>query len=305
VRGVLLLLALAAFVAAGATSAAPLPQAPACQVFPKSNAWNQRVDSFPVARNSDAVVASIGVDDHVHADFGSGLWEGSGIGIPITVVSKKTPRTRVSFEYASESDRGPYPIPSNVKIEGGGDRHAILVDKDSCTLYELFALERRGGRWHAGSGAIFDLRSNKLRPRGWTSADAAGLAMLPGLARYDEVARGRIDHALRFTVSRSRRSYVWPARHFASSDTSASLPPMGLRLRLKASYDISGLRGQARAIGVALKTYGALVADNAGSPRVYVGGAVDAGWDDEALNGIKTIPASALEAVQTGAVVRP
>ena len=295
-------LAVATLTLAGATTAARLPQAPACQVFPASNPWNQRVDKLPVAKSSNAIVASIGVDDHVHADFGSGLWEGSKIGIPITVVSEKTPRTRVSFEYASESDRGPYPIPSNVKIEGGSDHHAILVDKSSCKLYELFALERRGGRWHAGSGAIWNLSSNKLRPRGWTSADAAGLPIFPGLARYDEVARGRIDHALRFTVSQTRRAYVWPARHYASSETSASLPPMGLRLRLKRSYRISGFPRQARVVLKALKEYGMMVSDN-GSDW-YISGAPDPRWSNEQLHTLHNVPGSAFEVVDTSRLRR-
>ncbi len=298
----LLALAAAALTLAGASVAASLPQAPACQVFPTSNPWNQRVDHLPVARGSNAIVASIGVDDHVHADFGSGRWNGSRIGIPITVVSKKTPRSRVRFQYASESDKGPYPIPSNVRIEGGSDRHAIIVEKDSCTLYELFALERRGGRWHAGSGAIWSLSSNKLRPRGWTSADAAGLAILPGLARYDEVARGRIDHALRFTVSKTRRAYVWPARHYASSDTSASLPPMGLRLRLKKSYRIAGFPRQARVVLKALKEYGMLVADN-GSDW-YLSGAPDERWSNEQLHTLHRVPGSAFEVVDTSRMSR-
>ena len=301
-RGLLVLLAVATLTLAGATTAARLPQAPACQVFPASNPWNQRVDKLPVAKSSNAIVASIGVDDHVHADFGSGLWEGSKIGIPITVVSEKTPRTRVSFEYASESDRGPYPIPSNVKIEGGSDHHAILVDKSSCKLYELFALERRSGRWHAGSGAIWNLSSNRLRPRGWTSADAAGLPIFPGLARYDEVARGRIDHALRFTVSQTRRAYVWPARHHASSETSASLPPMGLRLRLKKSYRISGFPRQARVVLKALKEYGMMVSDN-GSDW-YISGAPDPRWSNEQLHTLHNVPGSAFEVVDTSRLRR-
>ena len=229
-------------VSVAVAGAAPLPGAPGCPVFPASNPWNQRVDRLPVARNSAAIVASIGADEHVHADFGSGLWEGTPIGIPITVVPGSQAKARVTFDYADESDRGPYPIPANVRIEGGSDRHALIVDRDRCRLYELFALERRaGGRWHAGSGAIWNLRSNKLRPAGWTSADAAGLPILPGLARYDEVARGRIDHALRFTAERTRRAYVYPARHFASDETDPALPPMGLRLRLKAVVSDRGV----------------------------------------------------------------
>jgi hypothetical protein len=302
VRGLLTLLALATLTLAGATSAARLPQAPACQVFPSSNPWNQRVDKLPVAANSAAIVASIGVDDHVHADFGSGLWEGNRIGIPVTVVDTRTPRTRVSFEYASESDRGPYPIPANVKIEGGSDRHAILVDRDQCKLYELFALERSGDRWHAGSGAIWNLNSNALRPKGWTSADAAGLPIFPGLARYDEARRGRIDHALRFTVSQTRRAYVWPARHFASSATSSDLPPMGMRFRLKKGYKISGFPRQARVVLRALKEYGMIVADN-GSDW-YISGAPDPRWSNEQLHSLHDVPGSAFEVVDTSKMPR-
>ncbi len=212
----LLLLGTIVLALGGAASASRLPQAPTCPVFPASNAWNQRVDRLPVAADSTRIVASIGLDDHLHANFGSGLYEGRPIGIPITVVRAGQKRTRVAFEYADESDRGRYPIPGNVAIEGGrnadGDRHALIVDRDRCALYELFALSpRQGGGWRAGSGVIWDLRSNRLRRAGWTSADAAGLPILPGLARYEEVARGRIDHALRFTVQRTRRAYVFPA----------------------------------------------------------------------------------------------
>jgi hypothetical protein len=252
-------------------------------------------------------VRSIGVDDHMHADFGSGLWDGGPIGIPITVVGNKTPRSRVSFEYASESDKGPYPIPRGVKIEGGanadGDRHALLLDKDRCRLYELFALyPKPGGGWRAGSGAIFDLRSNRLRPAGWTSADAAGLAILPGLARYDEVKRGRIDHALRFTVSRSRRAYVYPARHFASDLTDPSLPPMGLRLRLKASFDTRPFPRQARIVLEALKRYGMIVSDN-GSDW-YVSGAPDPRWSNDQLHTLHRVAGSNFEVVDTRSLRR-
>ncbi len=286
----------------GSADALRHPGAPRCPVFPKTSPWNQRVDRLPVAANSDAIVASIGVDDHVHADFGSGLWEGGPIGIPITVVGRGQKRSRVSFEYADESDRGPYPIPSNVKIEGGrqsdGDRHALIVDRDACRLYELFALyPTAGGGWRAGSGAIWNLRSNRLRPAGWTSADAAGLPILPGLARYDEVARGTIDHALRFTVRRSRRAYVHPARHYASDSNDANLPPMGLRLRLKASYPTRGFPRQARVVLEALKRYGMLVADN-GSDW-YISGAPDPRWSNEQLHTLHRVPGSAFEVVKT------
>jgi hypothetical protein len=193
----------------GVAYATPLPQAPACPVFPSDNSWNQSVDRLPVAKDSAALIRSVGADAGLHADFGSGTWDGAKIGIPITVVGAGQAKVRVAFDYADESDSGPYPIPANVAIEGGGDRHAVVVDRWTCTLYELYALHRTpGGGWRAGSGAIWSLRSDRLRPAGWTSADAAGLPILPGLARYDEVAHGRIDHALRFTAERTRRAYV-------------------------------------------------------------------------------------------------
>ena len=298
-RARLVALALVGLVLAGAsTGAARRPLAfGGCAVFPASNPWNQRVDRLPVATDSDAIVASIGLAGHLHADFGSGLWNGSPIGIPVTTVSSATPRSTVSFDYADESDAGPYPIPANVQIEGGSDRHAILVDRDECKLYELFALTGGQGNWHAGSGAIWSLYSNRVRPAGWTSADAAGLPILPGLARYDEVALGRIPHALRFTVSRSRRAYVWPARHYASDLTDPALPPMGLRLRLKAGYDISGFPTQARVVLRALKEYGMLVADN--GSNWFISGAPDPRWSNDDLHSLHGVPGSAFEVVDT------
>ena len=278
------------------------PSAPRCSIFPKSNVWNQRVDRLPVAANSDAIIRSIGPDETLHPDFGSGLWEGAPIGIPITVVRGRQAKTRLRFEYADESDRGPYPIPRNVKIEGGrqsnGDRHALILDRDNCRLYELFALYPERNGWRAGSGAIWNLRTNRLRPAGWTSADAAGLPILPGLARYEEVRRGRIRHALRFTVFETRRAFVFPARHFASSLTDRALPRMGERLRLRGDYDISRLPRQARVIARALKEYGMLVADN-GSDW-YVSGAPHRGWDNDALHELGRIRGADFEVVQTG-----
>jgi hypothetical protein len=207
----------------------------------------------------------------------------------------------VSFEFADESDRVGYPIPRNVAIEGGrrstGDRHALIVDRDSCKLYELFALYPQGRGWRAGSGAVWNLRSNRLRPAGWTSADAAGLPILPGLARYDEVRRGGIDHALRFTVRRTRHAYVYPARHFASSSTDATLPPMGLRVRLKASFDVSRFPRQARVVLTALKRYGMLVADN-GSDW-YITGAPSSGWRNDDLRTLARVKGSDFEVVDT------
>jgi hypothetical protein len=283
---------------AAVAGATPVPRAPGCPVFPASNPWNQRVDKLPVAKRSAAIVATIGPDTGLHADFGSGLWRGRPIGIPITVVAGTQPTSRVAFDYADDSDSGPYPIPAAVRIEGGSDRHPLIVDRQHCRLYELYALERRPGRrWHAGSGAIWSLRSNRLRPAGWTSADAAGLPIMPGLARYDEVARGRIDHALRFTVERTRRAYVYPARHHASGETDPSLPPMGTRLRLKASYPLSAFPRQARIVLSALKRYGMIVADN--GSNWYISGAPHPRWSNDQLHTLGRVPGSGFEVVDT------
>jgi hypothetical protein len=299
-----LLLALPCALALGgaAPKAPSLAAAPRCPLFPATNVWNKRVDTLPVAKDSAALIGSIGADQGLHADFGSGLYDGAPIGIPFTIVSKRTPRHRLSFEYADESDKGAYPIPANVKIEGGrastGDRHALLVDRDACRLFELYALyPTSGGGWRAGSGAIWNLRSNKLRPAGWTSSDAAGLPILPGLARYDDLRRGGIRHALRFTVQRSRRAYIYPARHFASDATDPSLPPMGLRVRLKAGFDVSGYPAQSRAVLNALKRYGMIVADN-GSDW-YITGAPDARWSNDDLHSLGRVRGSAFEVVDT------
>ena len=284
--------------------ALPVPAAPRCPVFPASNVWNRPVDRLPVAANSAQLVQSIGLDTGVHADFGSGLYDGRPIGIPFDVVSRSTPRSRVSFDYADESDKVRYPIPKTVHIEGGrsadGDRHALLLDKDACKLYELFALAPGAAGWRAGSGAEWNLRSNALRPAGWTSADAAGLPILPGLARYDEVARGRIDHALRFTAAHTRRAYVYPARHYASSSDDPSLPPMGLRVRLKASVDISGFPKQTRIVLEALKTYGMILADN-GSDW-YVSGAPSPKWSNSDLHTLGRITGAMFEVVDTSSL---
>jgi hypothetical protein len=271
-----------------------------CPLFPSTWSTNQRVDALPVASGSAAIVRSIGLDGSLKADFGSGLWEGGPIGIPYDVVTRRTLRTRVGFEYADESDRVRYPIPRGVHIEGGpdadGDRHALLVDRSRCKLFELYALRREGGRWTAGSGATWSLRSPRLRPSGWTSADAAGLPILPLLARYPEVRRGRITHALRMTVSESRRAFVFPARHFASSSTDPALPRMGERLRLKSSTDISGLPRQARVVAQAMKEYGLIVADN-GSDW-YVSGAPHPRWDNDQLQQLRRLRGSDFEVVE-------
>jgi hypothetical protein len=290
-------------------TAHPLPAAPKCPIFPTDNAWNQRVDRLPVAGNSSALIASIGLGAPVHPDFGSGLYNGAPIGIPYAVVSNHTRRVHVGFDYAAESDKGPYPLPRGVPIEGGpsstGDRHVIVVNRDTCTDYELYAAYPRAGgsSWHAGSGAIFHLRSDHLRPAGWTSADAAGLPILPGLARYDEVKRGSIDHALRFTAPCTARAYVYPARHFASTCSGANLPPMGLRVRLKASVKISGLPYQARIVAQALKRYGLILADN-GSPW-YISGAPDRHWNNSALHLLDQLTGRDFQVVNTSSLPHP
>jgi hypothetical protein len=278
------------------------PVVAGCPVFPADNPWNRRVDRLPVAKNSAVLIRSIGLDAHVHADFGSGRWDGGPIGIPYTVVDGRQPRVKVTFDYADESDRGPYPIPPNAPIEGGrnadGDRHVLILDKTACKLYELFDAHPldAGRSWHAGSGATFDLRSNHLRPEGWTSADAAGLPILPGLARYPEVAQGAIRHALRFTAPRTRTSFVWPARHQAGSSSAPSLPPMGLHVRLRRSVDVRGLPKQARVVAIAMKRYGLMLADN-GSPW-YVSGAPDPRWDNDQLHALDRLSGRNFEVVR-------
>jgi len=305
-------LAFAAAVAAvlltgSSAEALRLPAARHCPVFPLSNAWNQRVDTLPVASDSAQLIASIGLDSPVHADFGSGTWDGGPIGIPFDIVSSRTPRSRVSFQYADESDRVRYPIPRHVHIEGGphatGDRHAILVDKSACRLYELYDLRHSARGWTAGSGAVWSLRSNHLRPAGWTSADAAGLSIFPGLARWDEVARGVIDHALRFTAPRTRHAYVYPARHYASSSNDPALPPMGLRVRLKTSVNVASFPRQARVVLRALQRYGMILADN-GSPW-YVSGAPNRRWSNDDLHSLGRLTGTDFEVVDTSSLSQP
>src|SRR5690348_1853768 len=226
-----------------AWSVAQPPTAGTCSIFPADNIWNTPVDTLPVSPNSDTYVSTIGASTGMHADFGSGLWDGGPIGIPWITVPGSQMKYAATFQYADESDPGPYAIPLSAPIEGGsastGDRHAIAIDIDNCILYELYAAYPQASSWHAGSGVIFNLKSNVLRPAGWTSADAAGLPIQPGLARYDEIAAGEIRHALRFTVPRTQLAYIWPARHYASSLTGTQYPPMGQRFRLKASFDIA------------------------------------------------------------------
>jgi hypothetical protein len=276
-------------------SAATLPGAARCTVFPSTNVWNKRVDALPVHPRSETYMESIGLDAYLHPDFSS--VDGGDYGIPYTVVGKRAPKHDVPFRWPGESDPGPYPIPDGVDIENGSDRHILVVERSSCRLYELFAARLTDSGWRAVSGAIWDMDSNALRPRGWTSADAAGLPILPGLARYDEVAAGAIRHALRFTTPETRRAFIYPARHFASGSDDPNLPPMGLRLRLKASVDISGFGPQSRVVLRALKRYGMILADN-GSP-LYVTGAPDPGWDDDDLHDLHAIGGEDFEVVDT------
>ena len=278
-----------------AASAAP-PTLGGCPVFPASNAWNRDVSRAPVHPNSAAYVASISQNARfLHADFGGG----GAYGIPFRIVSRGQPRVPVRItDYPDESDPGPYPVPLNAPVERGSDRHVLTLQRGTCRLFELYNARRSGAGWAASQGSIFNLRSNRLRPEGWTSADAAGLPILPGLARYGEVRRGAIHHALRFTVQRTQRAYIHPATHFASSSSDPDLPPMGLRLRLKRSYPLTRFHGQSLVLLRALKRYGMLVADNGTS--WYVTGASDRRWNDEDLNQLKTVPGSAFEAVQTG-----
>lgn len=226
-------------------------------------------------------------------------------GIPYSVVARNQPKVPIKFsEYGAESEPGPYPVPTTAPIEGAGeegDRHVLVLQRGSCRLYELYAAQRLGGGWEAGSGAVFNLRSNALRPEGWTSADAAGLPILPLLARYPEVHAGRIDHALRVTVSRTQAGYIHPATHLASSSDDPSLPPMGLRLRLKTDFSLGSYHGQALVILRALKRYGLIVADNGSS--WYITGAPDSHWNDEDLDQLKTVPGSAFEAVSSGPIL--
>ncbi len=280
-----------------APTPSPPPAAPpplsACPIFPKTNVWNKPVDGLQVAANSEAMIAAIGIDRGLHPDFSAA----GGYGIPYNVVGASTPRTRVSFDYDDESDHVGYPIPAKPKIEGGSDRHILMVDTSACRLYELYAAEKTTAGWHAGSGAVWDLRSNKLRPDGWTSADAAGLPIFAGLVRYEQVAAGAIHHAIRFTAPRTCDGYLYPARHEAGSGSCAANPPMGLRVRLKASVDISGYGSQARVVLAALKKYGMILADN-GSPW-YISGAPSSKWNDDALHALGSVKGSDFEVVDT------
>ena len=286
-------------------SAIPVPEAPNCPMFPADSFWHADVSSLPVDANSGAYVNSIGAATALHPDFGT-VWNGAPNGIPYTAVPGTQSQVPVTFDYADESDPGPYPIPPNAPIEGGpsstGDRHVLVVDKDACKLYEMWnSWPQSDGSWHAGSGAVWSLTSNALRPAGWTSADAAGLPILPGLVRYDEVASGHIDHAIRVTVNATDARYIWPARHKTGSTLNASRPPMGLRLRLKASTDISGFSPANQVILQAMKIYGMIVADNGSS--WYISGAPDSRWNDSDLHNLGSLHGADFEAIDESSLM--
>lgn len=294
-----LIVCLAVIVALSIISFQPTPAQAAgtiggCSMFPADNPWNQDITSWPVHPNSANFINSIGASTKLHPDFGSD----PTYGIPYVVVPNTQTNVPITYpdpDLRAESDPGPFPIPLNAPVEGGSDAHVLVVQSGTCMLYELWAAQQVGAGWEAGSGAKWDLNSNALRPAGWTSADAAGLPILPGLARYEEVMSGAITHALRFTVQNSQRAYIYPARHFASSDTNPNLPPMGLRLRLRADYNIAGFTGESRVILEALRKYGMMVADN--GSNWYISGATNPNWDDDDLNQLKTVPGSAFEVV--------
>ncbi len=290
------------------TRGAGSPVLGGCAVFPPDNPWNTDISAYPVHPNSANFISNIltqGGRANLHPDFGAN-WNGGPFGIPYVVVPQTQPLVPINFTaYGDESDPGPYPIPADAPVEGGvnsdGDRHVLVLQSGTCRLYEMYRAFYTNPGWDADSGAVWDLNSNVLRPEGWTSADAAGLPILPGLARYDEVAAGEINHALRFTVYRSQRAYIHPATHYASSIIDPNYPPMGLRLRLKAGYDLSGFTGQSLVILRALKKYGMIVADNGSA--WFISGAPDARWDDDDLNQLKTVPGSAFEAVYTEPII--
>ncbi|MGH9225459.1 MAG: carbohydrate binding domain-containing protein [Acidimicrobiales bacterium] len=303
---------MAALVAAGSfvpgvapsVGATPVPGAPACPMTPADSLWHADVSALPVHTSSAGWVTSVGTTAELKADFGAGMWDGGPIGIPYTTVSGTQARVPVSFDYADESDPGPYPVPANAPIEGGpnssGDRHVLVVDRDACRLWELYAAypQNGGTSWTAGSGATWDLRTNTMRPLGWTSGDAAGLPILPGLVRYDEVASGVIDHAIRFTPP-DGNAYVWPASHKAATG-GASDPPMGQWFRLRADFDISGYSAQNQVILRALQEHGMVLADNGSS--WFMSGAPDSRWNDGDLQNLRNVPGSAFEAVDVSSI---
>jgi hypothetical protein len=281
----------------------PGPSLEGCALFPANNIWNRRVDDLPVQARSDQWIDSIGRETGLHMDFGSGDWDGGPIGIPFNVISPTdAEKYSIDFYYGDESDAGPYPLPPDPAIEWGGDHHMLVIDRDECKLYEIYDAAFSDGSWSGGSGAIWDLNSNALRPAEWTSADAAGLPILPGLVRYDEILQGEIKHALRFTAA-ATDGYIWPARHLTSGDAEVltPVPPMGARFRLKAAFDVSGFPPDMQVLLQALKTYGMLLADN-GSDW-YISGAPDERWDNDILHLLGVVTGSDFEAVDTSGLI--
>lgn len=272
-----------------------------CGVFPANNIWNAPVDNLPLDPHSADYINTIGSNTGFHPDFGAGLWNNAPIGIPFTTVPGSQPLVAISFTYSDESDPGPYPIPENAPIEGGanssGDRHVLIIDKDNCKLYEIYkSYKNTDGTWRGGSGAVYDLNSNALRPDTWTSADAAGLPIFPGLVRYEEVAAGEIKHIIRFTCQYTQKAYIWPARHYASSSTDVKRPPMGQRFRLKKSFNTASFSAQTKVILEAMKKYGIILADN-GSDW-YLSGIPNESWDnDNLVRELKLVKGSDMEAV--------
>jgi hypothetical protein len=297
---VVLLAGMLSATSAAAPAPGPGSRIDRCPLFPVNNAWNMPVDGLPVDSNSTDYINTIGASTGLHPDFGSGQWNGGDIGIPYNIVPGSQTGYTVAFSYDPESDHVRYPIPLGYKIEYGSDHHILMIDRDNCRLYELFnASYSPASGWHAGSGAVFDLGSNRLRPDTWTSADAAGLPILPGLARYEEVNAGAINHALRFTADLTRKAHIWPARHDASDLTGSEYPPMGQRFRLKSSYTIpANFSPQTKIILTALKKYGLILADN--GSNWYISGSPNPGWDDDRLvNELSQVFGSNFEAVDT------
>jgi hypothetical protein len=271
-------------------AAAPVPTT-SCQVLPADNVWNTDISTLPLSARSAQWLASMAASTaNLHPDFG-----GPPYGFPFNVVDRTHATVSVTFAYPSESDTGPYPVGSDTLIESGSDHHALIINKDTCTLDELFNLSWSGSTWSAGSGAIFPLGSNALRPLGWTSADAAGLPIFPGLVRWDEVQAGAINHAIRFTAAQTDKSFLWPARHQAGTAANPSLPPMGARFRLNAGYDLTRFSAQAQVILRAFQHYGLILADN--GSNWFFSGTEDAAWPDSLLSELKTVPAGQFEAI--------
>jgi len=291
--------------ASTAWASAP-PAAPNCPILPADNVWHADISGLPVNAHSGAWLGNMAAGStRLHPDFGSSGDPSAPYGIPWTATPDSHPKVTPSFDYADESDQGPYPFGPDTPIEGGqnsgGDRHALMVDKDTCVLYELYDANWNGGHPTAGSGAVFDLQSNALRPATWTSADAAGLPILPGLLRLDEVQSGHIDHAIRFTAQRTDKSFVWPARHQAGSASDPNLPPMGARFRLRGDFNMAGYRPDTQVVLRAMQHYGLILADN-GSNWYFQGEAIN-NWDDGFISDLKRIPASAFEAVDESSLM--